>query len=160
MLQTEFGGDIPDSVEGLVRLPGVGPKMAHLAMDIAWGQVSGIGRDANPDQGTGNTRTTAVLHQRVLHHLPPSSPRCGHTRSSHLQQARLAGETDKDPRGYAEIPGGVAAQVTTATIQMAPRVGFEGKVAVSGSCGERSTGCWWASDSRCVFPSALCAPCA
>lgn len=43
MLQKEFGGDIPDSVEGLVRLPGVGPKMAHLAMDIAWDQVSGIG---------------------------------------------------------------------------------------------------------------------
>lgn len=45
MLQKEFGGDIPSSVEGLVRLPGVGPKMAHLAMDIAWDQVSGIGRD-------------------------------------------------------------------------------------------------------------------
>lgn len=45
MLQKEFGGDIPSSVEGLVRLPGVGPKMTHLAMDIAWDQVSGIGRD-------------------------------------------------------------------------------------------------------------------
>lgn len=44
MLQKEFEGDIPNSVEGLVRLPGVGPKMAHLAMDIAWDQVSGIGR--------------------------------------------------------------------------------------------------------------------
>lgn len=43
MLQKDFGGDIPDSVEGLVCLPGVGPKMAHLAMDIAWDQVSGIG---------------------------------------------------------------------------------------------------------------------
>ncbi|XP_069576626.1 endonuclease III-like protein 1 isoform X1 [Brachyistius frenatus] len=47
LLQTEFGGDIPDSVEGLVRLPGVGPKMAHLAMDIAWNQVSGIGVDTH-----------------------------------------------------------------------------------------------------------------
>lgn len=45
MLQKEFGGDIPDSVEGLVSLPGVGPKMAHLAMNIAWDQVSGIGGD-------------------------------------------------------------------------------------------------------------------
>lgn len=45
MLQSEFGGDIPDSVEGLVRLPGVGPKMAHLAMDIAWDRVSGIGEN-------------------------------------------------------------------------------------------------------------------
>lgn len=47
VLQKDFGGDIPDSVEGLVRLPGVGPKMAHLAMDIAWDQVSGIGVDTH-----------------------------------------------------------------------------------------------------------------
>ncbi|KAM6939746.1 endonuclease III-like protein 1 [Xenentodon cancila] len=47
MLQREFGGDIPNTVEGLVRLPGVGPKMAHLAMDIAWDQVSGIGVDTH-----------------------------------------------------------------------------------------------------------------
>lgn len=47
VLQKEFGGDIPDSVEGLVRLPGVGPKMAHLAMNIAWDQVSGIGVDTH-----------------------------------------------------------------------------------------------------------------
>ncbi|KAM4604044.1 endonuclease III-like protein 1 [Polymixia lowei] len=47
MLQQEFGGDIPNSVEGLVRLPGVGPKMAHLAMSIAWDQVSGIGVDTH-----------------------------------------------------------------------------------------------------------------
>lgn len=45
LIQQEFGGDIPDTVEGLMRLPGVGPKMAHLAMDIAWNQVSGIGRE-------------------------------------------------------------------------------------------------------------------
>ncbi|KAG7491422.1 hypothetical protein MATL_G00003410 [Megalops atlanticus] len=47
VLQQEYGGDIPDSVAGLVRLPGVGPKMAHLAMDIAWKQVSGIGVDTH-----------------------------------------------------------------------------------------------------------------
>lgn len=52
MVQNEFGGDIPDSVEGLVRLPGVGPKMAHLAMDIAWDQVSGIGMDVTPQNKT------------------------------------------------------------------------------------------------------------
>ena len=51
MLQQQFCGDIPDSVEGLVGLPGVGPKMAHLAMSIAWGRVSGIGtsRDAEAE---------------------------------------------------------------------------------------------------------------
>lgn len=28
-------------------MPGVGPKMAHLCMDIGWGQVSGIGVDTH-----------------------------------------------------------------------------------------------------------------
>lgn len=97
MLQREFGGDIPDSVEGLVRLPGVGPKMAHLAMDIAWDQVSGIGTDVNLDNGTQNIRKknlcnmkTLILHQHVLHNVDLPSFRCGHTCSSHLQQTWLA----------------------------------------------------------------------
>lgn len=47
LIQQEFGGDIPNTVEGLMRLPGVGPKMAHLAMDIAWKHVSGIGVDTH-----------------------------------------------------------------------------------------------------------------
>ncbi|CAM9235548.1 unnamed protein product, partial [Hapterophycus canaliculatus] len=33
---------IPDTVEGLLDLPGVGPKMAYLVMDVAWGKNEGI----------------------------------------------------------------------------------------------------------------------
>lgn len=43
ILQQRYEGDIPASVAELVALPGVGPKMAHLAMAVAWGTVSGIG---------------------------------------------------------------------------------------------------------------------
>ncbi|XP_040491459.1 endonuclease III-like protein 1 isoform X1 [Ursus maritimus] len=43
ILQQRYGGDIPATVAELVALPGVGPKMAHLAMAVAWGAVSGIG---------------------------------------------------------------------------------------------------------------------
>lgn len=28
--------DIPDTFEGLLALPGIGPKMAYLVMDCAW----------------------------------------------------------------------------------------------------------------------------
>ncbi|XP_076207612.1 endonuclease III-like protein 1 isoform X1 [Aptenodytes patagonicus] len=42
ILKQKYGGDIPRTVEELVQLPGVGPKMAHLAMNIAWDSVSGI----------------------------------------------------------------------------------------------------------------------
>ena len=36
------GGDIPSDVDGLMALPGVGPKMAYLVMNVGWGVPSGI----------------------------------------------------------------------------------------------------------------------
>lgn len=39
----EHCGDIPDTYEGLIQLPGVGPKMAHICMHSAWNIVTGIG---------------------------------------------------------------------------------------------------------------------
>lgn len=53
ILQQRYGGDIPASVPELVALPGVGPKMAHLAMAVAWGTVSGIGEWHTPTGRTG-----------------------------------------------------------------------------------------------------------
>ncbi|XP_038618783.1 endonuclease III-like protein 1 [Tachyglossus aculeatus] len=47
ILKDRYRGDIPASVAGLLQLPGVGPKMAHLAMAIAWGAVSGIAVDTH-----------------------------------------------------------------------------------------------------------------
>lgn len=39
----EYDGDIPNTVETLMKLPGVGPKMAHICMNSAWNIVTGIG---------------------------------------------------------------------------------------------------------------------
>ena len=39
--------DIPSTIEGLVSLPGVGPKMAYLCMSAAWGRDEGIGVDVH-----------------------------------------------------------------------------------------------------------------
>ncbi|XP_051877793.1 endonuclease III-like protein 1 [Pristis pectinata] len=47
ILKEQYGGDIPNTVSGLLRLPGVGPKMAHLIMKLAWGHVSGISVDTH-----------------------------------------------------------------------------------------------------------------
>jgi endonuclease-3 len=41
------GGDIPDTIEGLTALDGVGPKMAFLAMNVAWGRALGIAVDVH-----------------------------------------------------------------------------------------------------------------
>ncbi|XP_055615484.1 endonuclease III-like protein 1 [Toxorhynchites rutilus septentrionalis] len=47
ILLNEHAGDIPDSLEGLLKLPGVGKKMAHLCMRSAWNVVTGIGVDTH-----------------------------------------------------------------------------------------------------------------
>ncbi|CAN6448720.1 unnamed protein product [Victoria cruziana] len=39
---SKYGGDIPSSLNELLLLPGVGPKMAHLVMIVAWDDVQGI----------------------------------------------------------------------------------------------------------------------
>lgn len=43
ILKKQYNGDIPDSVEKLCKLPGVGPKMSHICMKVAWNRVTGIG---------------------------------------------------------------------------------------------------------------------
>ncbi|XP_011313790.1 endonuclease III-like protein 1 [Fopius arisanus] len=47
VLLREYKGDIPDTIEGLCSLPGVGPKMGHICMQVAWNQVTGIGVDTH-----------------------------------------------------------------------------------------------------------------
>ena len=47
ILTTSFDGDIPDTIDGLMSLPGVGPKMAYLCMSSAWGRTEGIGVDVH-----------------------------------------------------------------------------------------------------------------
>ncbi|CAG8556630.1 15953_t:CDS:2 [Acaulospora colombiana] len=47
ILHKDFEGDIPRSIEGLCSLPGVGMKMAMLAMQNGWGDNAGIGVDVH-----------------------------------------------------------------------------------------------------------------
>jgi endonuclease-3 len=47
ILRDTFASDIPDTIDGLVSLPGVGPKMAYLCMSAAWGRDEGIGVDVH-----------------------------------------------------------------------------------------------------------------
>lgn len=36
ILKEKYDSDVPASVPELVALPGIGPKMAHLIMNVAW----------------------------------------------------------------------------------------------------------------------------
>ncbi|CAG8957965.1 hypothetical protein HYFRA_00000308 [Hymenoscyphus fraxineus] len=47
ILRDQYNGDIPDTIEGLMSLPGVGPKMAYLCLSGAWGRTEGIGVDVH-----------------------------------------------------------------------------------------------------------------
>jgi endonuclease-3 len=47
ILRDNWNGDIPDSIEGLTSLPGVGPKMAYLCLSVAWDRTEGIGVDVH-----------------------------------------------------------------------------------------------------------------
>ena len=47
ILIEKYESDIPNSLEDLMKLPGVGPKMAHICMNSAWDIVTGIGVDVH-----------------------------------------------------------------------------------------------------------------
>lgn len=47
ILQAQHGSDIPSTPTDLMKLPGVGPKMAYLCMSAAWGKHEGIGVDVH-----------------------------------------------------------------------------------------------------------------
>ncbi|CAO3679305.1 unnamed protein product [Umbelopsis vinacea] len=47
ILKEKFNGDIPDTIEGLISLPGVGPKMGYLTLQCAWNKNVGIGVDVH-----------------------------------------------------------------------------------------------------------------
>ena len=47
ILRDKFEGDVPKTIEDLLILPGVGPKMGFLCLQAAWGIQVGIGVDTH-----------------------------------------------------------------------------------------------------------------
>lgn len=47
ILRDQYNSDIPTTADNLMKLPGVGPKMAYLCMSAAWGKHEGIGVDVH-----------------------------------------------------------------------------------------------------------------
>lgn len=52
-LKDKYNEDIPSTVEELCQLKGVGPKMAYICMNVAWGVPTGIGVDTHVHRITG-----------------------------------------------------------------------------------------------------------
>jgi endonuclease-3 len=47
ILHNDYNDDIPDTIEGLLALPGVGIKMATITMSAAHNKITGIGVDTH-----------------------------------------------------------------------------------------------------------------
>ena len=43
----QYNDDIPDNLQGLLALPGIGPKMAYICLTTAWDRVEGVGVDSH-----------------------------------------------------------------------------------------------------------------
>jgi len=70
VLAKEYNYDIPDDLKSLVKLSGIGPKMAYLVLQHAWDKNLGIGVDvhvhriANMMKWTGKEKTKKPEHTR------------------------------------------------------------------------------------------------
>ena len=47
IMLTDFGGKVPDTMEGLLQLPGVGRKTANIVLSRAFGKIEGIAVDTH-----------------------------------------------------------------------------------------------------------------
>ncbi|KHJ77112.1 base excision DNA repair protein, HhH-GPD family [Oesophagostomum dentatum] len=77
ILKEKYDGDVPDSIEGLCSLPGVGPKMAHLVMQIAYNKIDGIAVDTHVHRivnrlGWMKTNTPEKTREKLQEMLPRS----------------------------------------------------------------------------------------
>ncbi|EKV19070.1 DNA repair protein Ntg1, putative [Penicillium digitatum] len=75
ILRDQHNGDIPSTPEGLMALPGVGPKMAYLCLSAAWGKHLGIGVDVHVHRitnlwGWNKTKTPEETRKALQSWLP------------------------------------------------------------------------------------------
>ncbi|KAL1984194.1 hypothetical protein VTN96DRAFT_9415 [Rasamsonia emersonii] len=75
ILRDKYNSDIPSTAEELMKLPGVGPKMAYLCMSAAWGKHEGIGVDVHVHRitnlwGWHNTKTPEETRMALESWLP------------------------------------------------------------------------------------------
>ncbi|KAF9501714.1 DNA glycosylase [Pleurotus eryngii] len=78
MLKDSFNSDVPKTVDELCSLPGVGPKMAFLALHSAWNLNVGIGVDVHVHRITNrlgwhkpSTKTAEETRLNLQSWLPP-----------------------------------------------------------------------------------------
>jgi endonuclease-3 len=85
MLLTEYGGSIPETMEALVRLPGVGRKTANVVLGNAWRCPQGIAVDTHVKRLAQRLGlTTATTADKIEQDLMALVPQEVWTLFSHL----------------------------------------------------------------------------
>ncbi|XP_063930253.1 endonuclease III-like protein 1 [Zophobas morio] len=67
ILIEKYEGDIPNNYHDLCALPGIGPKMAYLAMAHAWNNPVGIGVDVHVHRIANRLKWVDTLHKSTDH---------------------------------------------------------------------------------------------
>jgi len=75
MVLTEFAGKVPETMEELQRLPGVGRKTANIVLNEGFGIVEGVAVDTHVFRiahqlGFSNAKTPALTEQDILSVFP------------------------------------------------------------------------------------------
>ena len=76
ILVEKFGGDVPDTLEGLLTLPGVSNKTAYIVLAKAFGKHVGVPVDTHvfrvaPRLGLSAAKTAAKMSQELGNLVPP-----------------------------------------------------------------------------------------
>ena len=76
MVLTDFGGEVPRSMDELQKLPGVGRKTANIVMNAGFGQVEGIAVDTHVFRiahklKLSNAKDPSATEQDLLKIIPP-----------------------------------------------------------------------------------------
>lgn len=64
MLVTEFGGEVPHTMDELTRLPGVGRKTANIVLNVSFGIVEGIAVDTHVNRIAHRLGLSPKTHEK------------------------------------------------------------------------------------------------
>lgn len=85
ILREQYDGDIPRTLPELLKLPGVGPKMAHLAMQTAWNETTGIAVDTHVHRICNRLKwVNSKTPEQTMQQLEKKLPREKWTEINHL----------------------------------------------------------------------------
>jgi len=73
-IQTKHNGKVPSSYDDLIALPGVGPKMAHLVLQTAFGKVEGVSVDVHVHRICNRMRWAGKNYETGKNWKPCSTP--------------------------------------------------------------------------------------